>query len=262
MCLILLAWRTHPDYPLILAGNRDEFHARPTSPAGFWEHWPQILAGRDLEHGGTWLGIARSGRLAAVTNYRDGRVLRRGTRSRGELVSGYLTSDQAPERFLQEVHAQRSAYDGFNLLAGTLDGLFYYSNRGERPSALKPGIYGLSNHLLDSPWPKVERGKAELANLVGLSPEPLIDRLLAVLADRTIAPDHALPDTGVGLDRERILSTAFIDTPTYGTRSSTVLVVDAAGQVSFTERTHPTSHDLAHTRRYTFTLTTKRPLTD
>jgi len=162
MCLILFAWQVHSDYPLILAGNRDEFYSRPTAPADFWDDHPQILAGRDLEHGGTWLGIHRSGRLAAVTNYRDGRAARRGTRSRGELVSGFLTSDLAPEEYLQEVHRQHTAYDGFNLLIGTSDGLFSYSNRSEQLAEVEPGVHGLSNHLLDSPWPKVEHGIADL----------------------------------------------------------------------------------------------------
>jgi uncharacterized protein with NRDE domain len=255
MCLILFAWHSHPDYPLILAGNRDEFYARPTAPAGFWDDHPQILAGRDLEQGGTWLGIHRSGRLAAVTNYRDGRAARRGTRSRGELVSGFLTSDLASEEYLQQVHRQRTAYDGFNLLIGTPDGLFSYSSRSEQLTEVEPGVHGLSNHLLDSPWPKVERGKAALRELRDSNPEALIERLLAVLADRAPAPDHALPDTGIDLVRERVLSPAFIATPNYGTRCSTILLLDTTGQVSFTERTHPTDHDAEQTRRYAFTTT-------
>jgi len=255
MCLILFAWHSHPDYPLILAGNRDEFYARPTAPAGFWDDHPQILAGRDLEQGGTWLGIHRSGRLAAVTNYRDGRAATRGTRSRGELVSGFLTSDLASEEYLQQVHRQRTAYDGFNLLIGTPDGLFSYSSRSEQLTEVEPGVHGLSNHLLDSPWPKVERGKAALRELRDSNPEALIERLLAVLADRAPAPDHALPDTGIDLVRERVLSPAFIATPNYGTRCSTILLLDTTGQVSFTERTHPTDHDAEQTRRYAFTTT-------
>ena len=255
MCLILFAWQAHPDYPLILAGNRDEFYARPTAPAGFWDDHPQILAGRDLEQGGTSLGVHRSGRLAAVTNYRDGRAARRGTRSRGELVSGFLTSDLAPEEYLQQVHRQHIAYDGFNLLVGTPDGLFSYSNRSEQLAEVEAGVHGLSNHLLDSPWPKVERGKAALRQLRDSNPEALIERLLAVLADRAAAPDHTLPDTGIDLVRERVLSPAFIATPNYGTRCSTVLLFDAIGGVSFTERTHSTDHDAQQTRRYAFTTT-------
>ena len=255
MCLILFAWRAHADYPLILAGNRDEFYARPTAPAAFWDDRPQILAGRDLEQGGTWLGIHRSGRLAAVTNYRDGRAARRGTRSRGGLVSGFLTSDHSPEQYLQEVHRERAAYDGFNLLVGTPDALVSYSNRSERLAEVAPGIHGLSNHLLDSPWPKVELGKAALGQLRDSDPAVLADRLFAVLADRAPSPDHTLPDTGIDLERERVLSPAFIATPNYGTRCSTVLLIDAVGQVSFTERTHPTDRDTAQTRRYAFSTT-------
>ena len=255
MCLILFAWHAHPDYPLILAGNRDEFYSRPTAPADFWDDHPQILAGRDLEQGGTWLGIHRSGRLAAVTNYRDGYAARRGTRSRGELVSGFLMSDLAPEEYLREVHGQRTAYDGFNLLVGTPDGLFSYSNRSERLAEVEPGVHGLSNHLLDSPWPKVERGMAALRQLRNSNPEVLIERLLAVLTDSAPAPDHTLPDTGIDLERERLLSPAFIATPNYGTRCSTILLFDTTGRVSFTERTHPTEHDTEQTRRYAFTTT-------
>jgi uncharacterized protein with NRDE domain len=255
MCLILFAWHSHPDYPLVLAGNRDEFYARPTAPAGFWEDQPQILGGRDLEQGGTWLGIRRSGRFAAVTNYRDGRAMRRGTRSRGGLVSGFLTSPLAPVEYLQQVHQQRAAYDGFNLLAGTLDGLFSYSNRSEQLTEVEPGVHGLSNHLLDSPWPKVERGKAALGQLQDRNREALIEHLLTVLVDRAPSPDHQLPDTGIDLERERMLSPAFIATPNYGTRCSSVLLIDTSGGVSFTERTHPTDHDNAETRRYGFTAT-------
>jgi uncharacterized protein with NRDE domain len=255
MCLILFAWQAHPHYPLVLAGNRDEFYARPTAPADFWDDHPQILAGRDLEQGGTWLGIHRSGRLAAVTNYRDGRANRRGVRSRGGLVSGFLTSDLPPQEYLQGVHRERADYDGFNLLVGTPDALFSYSNRSEQLAEVEPGVHGLSNHLLDSPWPKVERGKAALGHLRDSDPEALVDHLFAVLADRAAAPDHVLPDTGIDLERERMLSSAFIATPNYGTRCSTILLIDTAGRVSFTERTHPTDHDTAQSRRYAFNTT-------
>jgi uncharacterized protein with NRDE domain len=255
MCLILFAWQAHPDYPLVLAGNRDEFYARPTAPAGFWDDYPRILAGRDLEQGGTWLGIHRSGRLAAVTNYRDGRTTRRGIHSRGGLVSGFLTSDLAPEEYLQEVRRERAAYDGFNLLVGTPDALFSYSNRSEQLTEVEAGVHGLSNHLLDSPWQKVERGKAAMGRLSDSDPEALVDHLFAVLADRVPSPDHTLPDTGIDLERERVLSSAFIATPNYGTRCSTILLIDTAGRVSFTERTHPTDHDTTQTRRYAFNTT-------
>ena len=257
MCLILLAWQVSPGYPLILAANRDEVYARPTAPAHFWTDRPDVLAGRDLDKGGTWLGVTRGGRLAAVTNYRDGRGPRRGIRSRGELVSSFLASNQNTNDYLQQVRQRGADYDGFNLLAGTLDGLFYYSNRGEHPTELEPGVHGLSNHLLDSPWPKVERGKKALAGLGNADRHELIDGLLAVLADQTQPPDHALPDTGVGQDWERALATAFIRTPEYGTRSSTVLLVDVAGTVSFIERTHSTSGDPPVTQEYAFALSTQ-----
>jgi uncharacterized protein with NRDE domain len=169
------------------------------------------------------------------------------------LVSGFLMSALAPAEYLQEVHRQRAAYDGFNLLVGTPGRLFSYSNRSEQLAEVEPGVHGLSNHLLDSPWPKVERGKAALAQLPDSNREALVDHLFAVLADRAPSPDYTLPDTGIDLERERLLSPAFIATPNYGTRCSSVLLIDTSGHVSFTERTHPTSHDTAETRRYTFT---------
>jgi uncharacterized protein with NRDE domain len=171
------------------------------------------------------------------------------------LVSGFLTSDLAPEEYVREVHRERAAYDGFNLLVGTPDALFSYSNRSEQLTEVGAGVHGLSNRLLDSPWPKVERGKAAMGHLRDYDPEALVDHLFAVLADRAPAPDHTLPDTGIDLERERVLSSAFIATPNYGTRCSTILLIDTAGRVSFTERTHPTDHDTAQTRRYAFNTT-------
>jgi len=236
MCLILFAHKVHPGYPLVLAANRDEVYVRPTAPAAFWDDQPQIYGGRDLEQGGTWLGITRRGKIAAVTNFRDGYATRDSTRSRGELVSNFLRGNLAADEYVDRVSRDADAYNGFNLIAGDLDRLHYITNRGGYMSAIAPGIHGLSNHLLDTPWPKVERGRKILADLLQHEVQELIDGLFAVLADRAIAADDALPDTGVGLPRERVLSPAFIISPTYGTRSSTVLLVDNHGQVVFIER--------------------------
>jgi uncharacterized protein with NRDE domain len=236
MCLILFAHKVHPDYPLVLAANRDEAYGRATAPAAFWDDHPQIYGGRDLAQGGTWLGITRGGRIAAVTNFRDAYAARDTTRSRGELVSSFLRGGQPAADYVNRVEREAHGYNGFNLIAGDLDELHYLSNRGGRASAIAPGIHGLSNHLLNTPWPKVERGKEILADLLQQEVQDLIDGLFAVLMDRAIAPDAALPDTGVGLPRERVLSPAFIISPTYGTRSSTVLLVDQHGQVIFIER--------------------------
>jgi uncharacterized protein with NRDE domain len=235
MCLILIACQVHPRYPLILAANRDEFYQRPTAAAAFWPDAPQILAGRDLVRQGTWLGITRSGRFAALTNYRDPHAARRNAPSRGELVSEFLRSEIRAEDYLERLRAETPAYNGYNLLFGNQDGLYCYSNKSGEAVRLAPGFHGLSNHLLDTPWPKVVRGKETLAKVVGNS-DFFREDLFAILADRTPAADELLPDTGVGLARERMLSSIFITSERYGTRSSTVLLIDANRQVSFSER--------------------------
>lgn len=236
MCLILFAHKVHHAYPLVLAANRDEAYSRPTAAAAFWNDHPHIYGGRDLEQGGTWLGITRGGRIAAVTNFRDGYATKEGTRSRGTLTSNYLRGTTPPAQYVSRVQREGASYNGFNLIAGDLEDLHYVSNRSTHPLALVPGIYGQSNHLLNTPWPKVEQGSKVMAELLELNVQQLVEGLFAVLADRVPAPDSALPDTGVGLNRERVLSPSFIVSPTYGTRASTVLLVDNHGQVLFSER--------------------------
>jgi uncharacterized protein with NRDE domain len=185
---------------------------------------------------GTWLGITRTGRFAALTNYRDPSVAVAGTKSRGELVRHFLCGREHPCTYLQGVHARGAHYPGFNLLAGDAGSLWYYSNVSRELLAIKPGVYGLSNHLLDTPWPKVQKCRAGfLACLSGKEVEP--KQLFALLADESRAPDEYLPDTGVGLEWERILSAAFVRSPGYGTRSSTVLLMDRQDRVLFQERT-------------------------
>jgi uncharacterized protein with NRDE domain len=222
MCLILFAWKCHPRYALAIAANRDEFHERPTREAGFWPDAPSLFAGQDLRAGGTWLGITLDGRFAAVTNYRDGRKGEQaGKRSRGDLPVQFLLGAQTAEAYCNALPGSAEEYNGYNLLACDGQELWYYGNRGGAPQALGPGLYGLSNRLLDTPWPKVERGKAGLAGWLtqeGAGPEGL----LQVLAQPDTAPDHLLPDTGVPLDWERRLSAIRIDSPGYGTRSSAV----------------------------------------
>ena len=238
MCLILLAYDAHPLYRLILAANRDEFFARPAAPAAFRDDAPRILAGRDLKEGGTWLGLTRTGRIAAITNYRAPRSERKDAPSRGGLVSGYLSGSMPVEDYLAFLRREGAAYNGFNIIFGGLKNLCWFSNRGGAPLFLQPGIHGLSNHLLDTPWPKVSHGKESLEQLVseGKSIQP--DALFAILADRTIAPDNLLPDTGVGIELERFLSPLFISTPAYGTRSSTVILIDREGEATFIEKTY------------------------
>jgi uncharacterized protein with NRDE domain len=233
MCLILFAYRAHADYPLVLAANRDEDYARPAAAAGFWEDHPAVCGGRDLERGGTWLGLSRGGRFAAVTNYRDGLPRRAGARSRGELTRDYLVGAQPALAYLEAVRLRAADYSGFGLIVGDLRECHFLSNRDGALRRIDPGIYGLSNHLLDTPWPKVERGKRALrAALAGPVEVAALHRLLA---DREPAPAHELPRTGVGPERERELSPLFIAGERYGTRASTVVRVRRDGEVVFSE---------------------------
>lgn len=236
MCLLLFSYASHPHYRLILAANRDEFYVRPTARAVFWDEAPQALAGRDLQGGGAWLGITRQGRIAALTNYRDPASLREDAPSRGGLVRDYLSGQEAPRAYLEGVAARAGDYNGFNLILGDRAGLWYYSNRGGSQE-IGPGIHGLCNHLLDTPWPKVEKGKAALARLAEKTGEVSTEDIFALLEDDTKPEDSLLPDTGIGLAWERVLSPLFITSPSYGTRSSTVILIDGAGFVTFAERT-------------------------
>jgi uncharacterized protein with NRDE domain len=236
MCLVLLALDAHPDHALVLAANRDEFYDRPTAPAAFWPDAPAVLAGRDLRAGGTWLGLDRAGRLAAVTNYRQGTRESVAPRSRGHLVSDYLMAPIDGRTHLAHVARDAGLYNGFNLICGDAGSLSYFSNREGRARALTPGVYGLSNHLLDSPWPKVTAGKSGLAAALSATGGELVAGLFALLADRRPAADELLPRTGVSPEWERLLSAAFIASPEYGTRSSTVVLVGRDGRAEFVER--------------------------
>jgi uncharacterized protein with NRDE domain len=235
MCLIVVAHRAHPEHRLVVAANRDELHARPTAPAAWWEDAPDVLAGRDLSAGGSWMGITRGGRFAAVTNFREW-PLASAERSRGHLVAGFLRSAEAPEAYGREVLREGGRYAGFNLLLGDGETMVYLSNRDPRVRVLEPGVYALSNHLLDTPWPKVRRARRAMDDALAASGGPWDAALWEMLADRIAAADDDLPDTGLGLDRERLLSPPFIAGAEYGTRASTVLTVSADGQVRFVER--------------------------
>jgi uncharacterized protein with NRDE domain len=236
MCLIAFRYDAHPEYRLIFAGNRDEFYSRPTTPVHFWDDAPHVLAGRDDQAGGTWLGVARDGRWATVTNYRDPDTHMPDAPSRGHLVSDFLTGSQGPRAYLRSVASRANQYNGFNLLAGDPRTCAYLSNRDGGVRTVSPGTHGLSNHLLNTSWPKVDRGKQKLDAVVedGVS----VRRLLALLDDREQADPAQLPDTGVGPEAEAMLSPIFIQSEEYGTRSSTVLLIDRDGRVTFAERTY------------------------
>jgi uncharacterized protein with NRDE domain len=257
MCLLLLSYRQHAGYPLVVAANRDEFYGRPTAPAAFWQDADGVFAGRDLMAGGTWMGVTVEGRFAAVTNYRQMGSVKPAAPSRGDLVAGYLKGHDAPLEYMQRLVPGADAYNGFNLVVGDPDGLVYFSNRGGAPRTLEPGLYGLSNHLLDTPWPKVVRGKAALRRVLEA---PALEReaIFDFLSDETRASDDLLPDTGVGRDWERVLSSLFISSENYGTRLSTVVLLDAGGALTFAERTHPLNGASERTVFTTFQL--KKPV--
>lgn len=263
MCLIVFAWQVHGDYPLIVAANRDEFFDRPTAACDYWPEAPAVLAGRDLEAGGSWLGIARDGRFAALTNFREGGKQQPKAPSRGPLVADYLTQSTDAEAYLASVAQRAQAYNGFNLLVGDGQRLGYLCNREEykeykeykaredyedyeghensathgdpgAPRWLPPGIYGLSNHRLDTPWPKLVSAKAAFTR--ALEGEPDRAALFNLLADREIVADPYLPATGVPQAWERILSAVFVASKDYGTRCSTVLLRHRDGKVRLSER--------------------------
>jgi uncharacterized protein with NRDE domain len=239
MCLIALAFGVTPAYPLVVAANRDEWRARPSAAAGWWDDAPEILAGRDLAAGGTWLGVARSGRFAALTNVRDPSDQKPGAPSRGELVKGYLSSNLAPLEFLQQLASRAAQYTGFNLIVGDAQTLYCFGSRSPGILPVAPGVHGVSNHRLDEPWPKVDKAKSLMGAAFEqeLSGKALQSSCFAILSNAERPPDAALPDTGVGLEWERRLSPILITGPDYGTRTSTVVMMGRDGLVDFEERT-------------------------
>jgi uncharacterized protein with NRDE domain len=236
MCLILFAWQAHARYPLVVAANRDEFHARPAAAAEFWPTEPDLLAGRDLQAGGTWLGVTRSGRFAAVTNFREPLAPEVPLeRSRGQLVRDYLAGGDAPATHARSVQDSGAAYRGFSLLLGTREALVHVSNRQDRAGEVSAGCHGLSNHLLDTEWPKVRAGRARLQQLLA-GERVEAEGLLALLADRATAPGEMPVAAGGDAPRRHLMNHLFIVSPDYGTRSSTVLLVERDGSMEFVER--------------------------
>lgn len=251
MCLIFFSVNQHPRYKLVIAGNRDEFYKRKTAPADFWPEAPHVLAGRDLEANGTWLGISRKGQVSLLTNFRDPKNINPMAPSRGHLVSDFLLGEADGMDYIHKVEQIGNRYNGFNLIAGTPGNLWYYSNYGSGVQQVPDGIHGLSNHLINTPWPKVLNGKMQFKTLLNASSiEP--ERLLDFLYDDRIAPDDQLPDTGVGLERERMLSSMFIKSPEYGSRSSTVILVDHNNHVQFVERVYDLATFAHATRLFEF----------
>ena len=255
MCLLVLAWRAHPRYRLVLAANRDEFHEREAQPLSKWTSPPDILAGRDVRGGGTWLGLDRARRFGVVTNFRELQRPRRSAPSRGRLIPDFLAEAQTPEHYLARLETDAPGFSGFNLLVGDSEQLWYASNRMDRfAQALPAGVHGLSNEFLDSPWPKLQRVRGafetwlahETAREAASSPAAgdetqaaaaaaAVASLFAMLADRTPAPEGS-PGTGLPPEWERTLSSPFVMHPTYGTRCSTVLLIEPSGAAVMAER--------------------------
>jgi uncharacterized protein with NRDE domain len=241
MCLIIFAYQSDPRFPLVVAANRDEIFVRPTDQSTLWtdgESGQQILSGRDKQAGGTWLGITQSGRFAAVTNIRDPYQTEHRTRSRGNLTREYLTGNDSPQQYCKRLTESYDQFAGYNLLVGDNNSLFYVNNHEEKVWEVEPGVHGLSNGFLNSSWPKVDKGKTRLQVLMQQPERLTTDALLAMMSDRSQAQDADLPDTGVGIEIERKLSSAFILNPTreYGTLCSTALIVDQRGATRFSEQ--------------------------
>ena len=237
MCLILFRYKDHPKYPLILAANRDEFYNRPTQEADFWTDHPDIIGGRDLSEGGTWMGITTKGKFGMLTNYRDIPGIIENAPSRGHLVSDFLKGDAQPEEYISEIQNRNLSYNGYNLIVGHLDQWYYLSNYGENYQKVEPGIHGLSNALLNSNWHKVVKGK-ELLSTCTSSDEIDIEDLFSLLRDESKAKPDMLPETGLSREKETALSSMFINTEGYGSRCSTAILMDNKGEITFVERTY------------------------
>jgi len=254
MCIVTLHHQDHPVYKLIVASNRDEFYERPTAQAEFWEDYPYILGGRDLKEMGTWLGITKQGRFAVLTNYRDIASERPERKSRGKIVNQFLTSNEEPVTLFEKLQQQRTEYNGFNLIAGTVDDIFHYGNNERHLTKLQTGTHSISNGSLDANWPKTKKAKEMLQTYVQHQQDINIEDLFEQLNDRETAPDPLLPNTGVERDLERNLSSIFIENvPNYGTRVSTVILVTYNNDVTFVERKYEKG-EYADEARFSFSI--------
>ena len=254
MCLIIFAYDVHPSYKLVLAANRDEFYDRPSASADFWKDYPDLLAGRDLKEKGTWLGITRQGKFAAITNYRDPASFMFDAKSRGKLVKDFLGSKNNAEEFIKKISRQDAKYNGYNLILQDSGGFYYYSNRGGEKQKITAGIHGLSNHLLNTPWPKVVRGKKLMKEALKSKRAAMEEALFALLSDRRFPPPEKLPSTGVDKEWEKVLSPIFIKSPHYGTRSSTVLLIGKNRCVTFIEKNYDGGDEPWLVNRFNFIL--------
>lgn len=250
MCLILFAWRAHPEHALVVAANRDEYFERPARAAAFWDDAPEVLAGRDLTAQGTWLGVTRAGRFASITNYRNPAERMATAPSRGRLVADFLTAADPPSKYFASVAPGAHEYNGFSMVAADRTSLVFFSNREGVVREIGPGVYGLSNHLLDTPWPKVEKGKERLGALLDRAFDP--EACLQLLCDTE--PAHHFPDTGVGVEWERRLSSIRIVGSDYGTRCSTVVRIGTDGKTDFWERSYGSEGGAVGTVQFSFML--------
>jgi len=248
MCLMVMALRVHGDYPLIMAANRDEFDDRPSQPAHVWPDAPWIVAGRDAHGGGTWMGVSRQGGLALLTNVRDPAAMNVHRPSRGHLAADYLLNKESEDRFWTRLRTTGPDYNGFNLVFGSGPELGWFCNAGGEMRRIPSGVHGLSNALLNTPWPKVLRARAGLWALLHSGRTPGVEELFALLADTTRPPDHELPDTKVGLDRERILAPICVHSQGYGTQVCTVVYVHQNKGIDFWEKDVRRGQDVRHFR--------------
>lgn len=253
MCLIAFAYHMHPEYNLVLIANRDEFYKRPTRAAQFWsnEGTPELLAGKDLQGGGTWMGITKSGKWGALTNYRDPSWKRENPPTRGNIVLDYLQNEHSPEIFVHHLRKTAQQFEGFNVLAGDSNSLFHYSNANDKITPVEPGIHGVSNAVLDTPWPKLEYAKNQLEQCVtqnNITPESLFQ----ILKNEQHAADDDLPKTGIPYEWEKAISPVFIQTENYGTRSSSLLYVKRNGSVRFLERRYSTDGKVTEDNEFAF----------
>ena len=254
MCLIVFSLRSHEKYPLILAGNRDEFYERPARPAKFWENNPNLLAGIDIKGGGTWMGVTTCGKLGALTNYRDLTNIKENAPTRGSIVTDYLTGTKPAPVFLETLNENAQKFNGFNVLAGTPDSFFHYSNETRKITEIESGIHGISNAVLNTPWPKVEKAKEDLRNILR-NDHIDTEELFSLLKSKKTYPLEILPNTGLPDEKEKAVSAAYIKTEDYGTRCSTIILMDQNGEVTFIERTYdPKTENITTEKYYNFQI--------